>query len=312
MTAAKGLMRAEPTPGTTRPSPMDPIGEATRLWREHGWADAADGMAAVTSLMRAQAIMQGLVDDVLRPMQLSFARYELLMLLTFTRHGALSMAKAGARLQVHPASVTNAASRLQAAGYVVRRPSPADGRAVLVEITDPGRAGGRRGHRTAQSRGVQPAGDDLAPDGGPGRHPPRRPPRGRRLRAVTDRPPDGLTDDLGHRVGLGRSPERIVSLVPSLTEALAVTVPDRLVGATDWCTHPADLDLPRVRGTKNPDRSAIAGLAPDLVIANKEENRRLDVDPACGRHPGLGDRHRVPGPAAAVEASIVRRGPGRR
>jgi DNA-binding MarR family transcriptional regulator len=140
MTAAKGLMRAERTPGATRPLPMDPIGEATRLWREHGWGEAADGMAAVTSLMRAQAIVQGLVDDVLRPMQLSFARYELLMLLTFTRHGALSMAKAGARLQVHPASVTNAASRLEAAGYVVRRPSPADGRAVLVEITDPGRA----------------------------------------------------------------------------------------------------------------------------------------------------------------------------
>ena len=95
---------------------------------------------------------------------------------------------------------------------------------------------------------------------------------------MTGRPPGDLTDDLGYPVGLRRSPQRIVSLVPSLTEALAVTVPDRLVGATDWCTHPPDLDLPRVRGTKNPDRSAIAALAPDLVIANKEENRRLDVD----------------------------------
>jgi ABC-type Fe3+-hydroxamate transport system substrate-binding protein len=70
----------------------------------------------------------------------------------------------------------------------------------------------------------------------------------------------------------------VVSLVPSLTEALAVTVPDRLVGATDWCTHPAGLDVPRVRGTKNPDRAAIAALAPDLVVCNREENRRLDVD----------------------------------
>ena len=61
--------------------------------------------------------------------------------------------------------------------------------------------------------------------------------------------------------------------MPSLTEALAVTVPDRLVGATDWCTHPAGLDVARVRGTKNPDRAAIAALAPDLVIANQEENR---------------------------------------
>ncbi len=126
---------------TTSPSlPGDPIGEAARLWRERGWGDAADGMAAVTSLMRAQAIVLGMVDDVLRPMQLSFARYELLMLLTFTRHGALSMTKAGARLQVHPASVTNAASRLEAAGLVVRRPSPHDGRAVLVEPTGAGRA----------------------------------------------------------------------------------------------------------------------------------------------------------------------------
>ena len=98
--------------------PFDPIEEAARLWREHGWADAADGMAAVTSLMRAQAIVQARVDDVLRPLHLSFARYELLMLLTFTRHGALSMTKAGARLQVHPASVTNAATRLEAAGLV--------------------------------------------------------------------------------------------------------------------------------------------------------------------------------------------------
>ncbi|RBY81118.1 cobalamin-binding protein [Blastococcus sp. TF02-09] len=87
----------------------------------------------------------------------------------------------------------------------------------------------------------------------------------------------GLHDDLGTAVGLPRPPRRVVSLVPSLTEALAVTVPDRLVGATDWCTHPAGLDVARVRGTKNPDRAAIAALAPDLVIANREENRQLDV-----------------------------------
>lgn len=86
-----------------------------------------------------------------------------------------------------------------------------------------------------------------------------------------------MNDDLGTSVQLPRAPRRVVSLVPSLTEALAVTVPDRLVGATDWCTHPADLDVARVRGTKNPDRAAIAALAPDLVIANREENRQLDV-----------------------------------
>jgi ABC-type Fe3+-hydroxamate transport system substrate-binding protein len=84
-----------------------------------------------------------------------------------------------------------------------------------------------------------------------------------------------MLDDLGHPVELGRPPRRVVSLVPSLTEAVADT--GLLVGATDWCTHPADLDVTRVRGTKNPDRAAIAGLAPDLVLANKEENRELDV-----------------------------------
>ena len=86
-----------------------------------------------------------------------------------------------------------------------------------------------------------------------------------------------LADDLGHPVPLTAPARRIVSLVPSITEALATDVPDRLVGATDWCTHPADLDVTRVRGTKNPDLAALRALEPDLVVANKEENRELDV-----------------------------------
>jgi len=68
-----------------------------------------------------------------------------------------------------------------------------------------------------------------------------------------------------------------VSLVPSLTESIAATRPEALVGATDWCTHPADLDVARVRGTKNPDLAAVAALKPDLVLANQEENRELDM-----------------------------------
>lgn len=136
-------IRTRRTSVSTPALPFDPVEEATRLWRSHGWAEAATGMAAVTSLMRAQAIVQARVDDVLRPLRLSFARYELLMLLSFTREGSLPMAKAGARLQVHPASVTNAASRLEASGLVIRRPHPEDGRAVLVEITDAGRAAAR-------------------------------------------------------------------------------------------------------------------------------------------------------------------------
>lgn len=87
-----------------------------------------------------------------------------------------------------------------------------------------------------------------------------------------------LTDDLGHPVTLPAGPtRRVVSLVPSLTEAIAATASDALVGATDWCTHPGDLDVTRVRGTKNPHLEAITDLAPDLVVANKEENRALDV-----------------------------------
>ncbi|MER5751884.1 helical backbone metal receptor [Streptomyces sp. NPDC002088] len=70
---------------------------------------------------------------------------------------------------------------------------------------------------------------------------------------------------------------RVVSLVPSLTEAVAVSVPGALVGATDWCTHPADLDVVRVGGTKNPKAERILALAPDLVVANEEENRAPDL-----------------------------------
>ncbi|WP_031015042.1 helical backbone metal receptor [Streptomyces sp. NRRL F-5727] len=75
----------------------------------------------------------------------------------------------------------------------------------------------------------------------------------------------------------GRTP-RVVSLVPSLTEAVAVTAPGLLVGATDWCTHPAGLDVARIGGTKNPDVPAVLALRPDLVLANEEENRAADLD----------------------------------
>jgi ABC-type Fe3+-hydroxamate transport system substrate-binding protein len=74
-----------------------------------------------------------------------------------------------------------------------------------------------------------------------------------------------------------RPAERVVSLVPSITEALADARPSAVVGATDWCTHPAGLEVARVRGTKNPDLAAIEALEPDMVVANMEENRELDV-----------------------------------
>ncbi|HEX2903148.1 MAG TPA: helical backbone metal receptor [Jatrophihabitans sp.] len=84
-------------------------------------------------------------------------------------------------------------------------------------------------------------------------------------------------DDLGAQLTLPRPPARVVSLVPSLTEAIAAEHRYLLAGATDWCTHPRGLDVPRYRGTKNPDTAALIAAAPDLVIANQEENRELDV-----------------------------------
>jgi ABC-type Fe3+-hydroxamate transport system substrate-binding protein len=89
------------------------------------------------------------------------------------------------------------------------------------------------------------------------------------------------SDDLGAVVELGTvsgTVARVISIVPSLTESIAATAPGLLVGATDWCTHPADLDVARVGGTKNPDVAAIVALAPDLVVANEEENRTVDLD----------------------------------
>ena len=122
------------------PLPGDPIAEARRQWVEHGWPDAADGMAAVTSIMRTQQIMLARIEAVLKPFGVTFARYELLTLLSFTRSGALPMKNASARLQVHPTSVTNAVDLLEATGYVRRVAHPTDRRTTLVEITSAGKA----------------------------------------------------------------------------------------------------------------------------------------------------------------------------
>jgi ABC-type Fe3+-hydroxamate transport system substrate-binding protein len=87
-----------------------------------------------------------------------------------------------------------------------------------------------------------------------------------------------LIDDTGVEVAIPDVVERVVSIVPSLTETLAVTAPELLVGATAWCTHPPGLDVVRVKGTKNPDLDAIVRLRPDLVLANLEENRAVDLE----------------------------------
>lgn len=118
---------------------MDPIREAHRQWVAHGWADAADGMAMVTSVVRVHQLLMERIDAVLRPLDLSFARYEVLRLLSFTRAGALPMARLGSLLQVHPTSVTSAVDRLERQGYVARSRSTGDRRVVLAAITAAGR-----------------------------------------------------------------------------------------------------------------------------------------------------------------------------
>jgi DNA-binding MarR family transcriptional regulator len=118
---------------------FDPIAEAERQWSAHGWPDQAAGMAVVTSIMRLQQIFLGRADTVLRPLGLTFARYEVLMLLSFSRQGILPLGKIGERLQVNAASVTNAVDRLEADGLVVRRSNPDDGRGTLACLTPAGR-----------------------------------------------------------------------------------------------------------------------------------------------------------------------------
>lgn len=121
------------------PLPFDPVKEAHRQWVAHGWAEAADGMAAVTSIVRAHQIFLARIDEVLRPLGLTFARYEVLMLLSFSKRGALPLSRIGARLQVHPTSITSAVDRLERGGHVRRKPHPTDRRTVLAKITVAGR-----------------------------------------------------------------------------------------------------------------------------------------------------------------------------
>jgi DNA-binding MarR family transcriptional regulator len=116
----------------------DPIGLARDNWCASGWTDAADGMAIVTSIMRVQQILLADVEAALKPFRLTFARYEVLMLLRFARRLSLPVGKIGARLQVHPASVTNAVARLERDGLVERTPNPDDGRSVLASLTTDG------------------------------------------------------------------------------------------------------------------------------------------------------------------------------
>jgi DNA-binding MarR family transcriptional regulator len=119
--------------------PFDPIAEAQRQWERHGWTSEAPAMATVTSIMRLQQVFLAQADAELRPLGLSFARYEVLMLLSFSTKGVLPLGKIGERLQVNAGSVTNAIDRLEAGGLVSRRPNPNDGRGTLATLTAAGR-----------------------------------------------------------------------------------------------------------------------------------------------------------------------------
>jgi DNA-binding MarR family transcriptional regulator len=120
------------------PLPFDPITRAAELWSAR--IGPSRTMAAVTSVMRVQQILLSAVDGALRPHGLTFARYEALVLLSFSRTGRLPMRVMGDRLQLHPTSVTNIVDRLQADGLVRRIPHPTDRRATLVEMTELGSA----------------------------------------------------------------------------------------------------------------------------------------------------------------------------
>lgn len=117
---------------------FDPIQEARRQWVAHGLSEP-EAMAAATSIIRAQQLVSTAVDRALRPLGLTFARYEVLMLLGFSRAGALPTTKMADRLMVHPTGVTKLIDKLEEKDLVQREPNPADRRGTLVRITLTGR-----------------------------------------------------------------------------------------------------------------------------------------------------------------------------
>ncbi len=119
--------------------PFDPIDEARRHWEARWTPDAATEMVAVTSIMRVHQILMARLNELLEPFELTFPRYEALMLLHFSRRGSLPLGKIGERLQVHRTSVTNTIDGLERLGLVRRIPHQSDRRAVLAEILPAGR-----------------------------------------------------------------------------------------------------------------------------------------------------------------------------
>ena len=119
--------------------PFDPVHEAARNWAKHFGDDPVPSMAAVTSIMRVQQILLARLNDTLKPFDLTFPRYEALMLLYYSHAGSLPLGKMGARLQVHPTSITNTVDGLEKLGLVQRERHERDRRTTLATITDAGR-----------------------------------------------------------------------------------------------------------------------------------------------------------------------------
>jgi len=135
------------------PLNFDPIEEAGRQWREHWGPQTVAPMSAVTSIMRVQQILLARLNELLEPFDLTFARYEALMLLFYSRRGELPLGKVSDRLQVHRASVTNVIDKLEERGYVERVQHERDRRAVLARITGEGRVVARRATKVLNEAG---------------------------------------------------------------------------------------------------------------------------------------------------------------
>ena len=129
---------------------FDPIAEARRHWEERWGSEVTPSMAAVTSIMRVQQILIGRLNAMVSDLDLTFARYEALMLLLFSSRGSLPLGKIGDRLQVHRTSVTNLIDGLERSGYVRRVAHESDRRTTLAEITPEGTRGRRGRHGEAE------------------------------------------------------------------------------------------------------------------------------------------------------------------
>ena len=140
---------------SSQPAERDPIALARTNWERAGWGEVADGMVAVTSVMRAHQILLARVETALRPYDLSFSRYELLRLLAFSSSGALPITKASDRLQVHVTSVTHAIRRLEGDGLVERIAAPHRRAHHAGPADRPGPLDRRGRDGDAQRRGVR-------------------------------------------------------------------------------------------------------------------------------------------------------------